>query len=296
MDVTHDYIVTRSYAKINIGLRITGKRDDGYHDIETVFKAISLADTITIEKNPQNEVRIFSKQTNIPLDETNICAKAVRLLERETGRRLGADIHIEKSIPTGAGLGGGSSNGACVLMRINELYDLKLNDSKLMELGATLGSDVPFFVGFLLGKGNTALGKGRGEILEFFQWDLTEKILLIYPNIEISTAWAYQNFREVLDAQNTENSSLSLTNKAKSIMFSAPLEKEVFLDNDFEPVVFAKHSKIRALRELLEKENAVFSRMSGSGSTVFGLFEKTRNLEKLISEMSENFVAVCDFV
>ena len=285
----------RSYAKINIGLRIVGKRPDGYHDIETIFKIISLSDTISIEKNELEKVRLFSQQ-NIPLDETNIAAKAVRLIENETGKSIGVDIHLEKSIPIGAGLGGGSSNGACVLTGVNRLFELNLSDSKLMELGAQLGSDVPFFVGFLLEKGNTAIGKGRGEMLEFFQWNLTEKILLVYPNIGISTPWAYQNFKTYLDAQHTEKSSLNLTNRAKSIMFSAPLEKKAFLGNDFEPLVFAKHDKIRVLREALENENAVFARMSGSGSTVFGLFEKTRNLEKIKSGWSDCFVTVCDFV
>lgn len=292
----HDYVVTRSYAKINIGLKIGGQRADGYHHIETIFKVISLSDTVSIEKNDQNTVRLFSQQPHVPLDETNICARAVRLMEVETGRTLGTDIHIEKSIPIGAGLGGGSSNGASVLTGINQIYKLNLSESRLMELSVKLGSDVPFFVGFLLGKGNTAFGHGRGEILEFFQWDLTEKILLIYPNIQISTAWAYQNFRKHLDAQNTENSSLNLTNKAKSVMFSAPLEKEVFLGNDFEPLVFANHNKIRVLLEMLEKENTVFARMSGSGSTVFGLFEKTLNPEKLVSSIPDCFVNICEFV
>lgn len=286
----------RSYAKINIGLKILGQRTDGYHDIETIFKVIDLADTITIEKNDLRTVRLFSKQTTVPLDESNIAAKAVKLLENETGEKIGLDIHIEKSIPVGAGLGGGSSNGACVLTETNRICELGLGDAKLMELGAQLGSDVPFFVGYLLGKGATALGRGRGEKLEYFRWNLTEKILLIYPNVAISTPWAYRNFKSFLDAQNTENSSLNLTNKAKSIMFTAPLEKQVFLGNDFEPLVFAKHDKIRVLREMLEKENAVFARLSGSGSTVFGLFDKTPNPEKLISIFPDCFVAVCDFV
>ena len=290
------YAVMRSYAKINIGLKIVGRRADGYHDIETIFKVISLADTITIEKNTLQSVRLFSQQATVPLDESNIAAKAVRLLEAETGRKIGVDIHIEKSIPIGAGLGGGSSNGACVLTEANKLYELDVSESKLMDLGSKLGSDVPFFVGYLLGKGTTALGKGRGEILEYFHWDLTEKLLLIYPNIAISTPWAYQNFKKFLDAQNTENSSLNLTNKAKSIMFSAPLEKEVFLGNDFEPLVFANHNKIRVLREMLEKENAVFARMSGSGSTVFGLFDKAQNPENMIPMFSDCFAAICEFV
>lgn len=290
------YAVMRSYAKINIGLKIVGKRTDGYHDIETIFKVISLCDTISIEKNDLQTVRLFSQQTTIPLDESNIAAKAVKLLEAETGRKIGADIHVEKSIPIGAGLGGGSSNGACVLTEVNRLYELGISESKLMDLGSQLGSDVPFFVGFLLGKGSTALGKGRGEILEYFPWDLTEKVVLVYPNIAIPTPWAYQNFKKFLDAQNTENSSLNLTNKAKSIMFSAPLEKRAFLGNDFEPLVFANHDKIRVLQAMLEKENAVFARMSGSGSTVFGLFDKAQNPENLLPMFTDCFSAICDFV
>ncbi len=284
----------RSNAKINLGLRIVGKREDGYHDIETIFKIIGLSDTISIEKNGSGTVRLFSKQ-DIPLDETNIAAKAVRLLENETGQRICVDIHMEKSIPIGAGLGGGSSNGACVLTGVDRIFELGLSGAKLLDLAAKLGSDVPFFVGYLLGKGSTAFGKGRGEILEFFNWDLKEKVLLVYPNIHISTPWAYQNFKTYLAPSNAEKSSLNLTNKAKSIMFSAPLEKKAFLGNDFEPLVFAKHDKIRVLREMLEKENAVFAGMSGSGSTVFGLFEKSQNPENLVSKFTDCFVSLCDF-
>jgi 4-diphosphocytidyl-2-C-methyl-D-erythritol kinase len=285
-----------SYAKINIGLKIVRQRADGYHDIETVFKIISLHDRVTLRKNDSGKITITCADPNVPTDHSNIAFQAVQLIEQETENQYGVDIDIVKNIPIGAGLGGGSSNGASVLVGMNELFQLGLKDEALMAMGAQLGSDVPFFVGFLLGFGNTAVGKGRGEVLDYFEWNLTEKVVLVYPKIPISTPWAYQNFKNYLSSEHEKKSSLSLTNTSKSVKFSALLIKPVFFDNNFEPLVFAEYPKIKGLREMLEKENAVFSRMSGSGSTVFGLFEKDRNCDALGSKFPDCFVTVAAFV
>ncbi len=286
----------RSYAKINIGLKIVRKRADGYHDIETIFKIVNLHDAVTLKKNDSKDVRISCDHSQVPTDRSNICFKAVKLIEEKRNTHCGVDVEIKKNIPVGAGLGGGSSNGASVLVGLNKLYQLGLSNEELMRLGSQLGSDVPFFVGFLLGMGNTAVGTGRGEILDFFEWNLTEKVILIYPNIHITTSWAYENYKDYKPWEGPKKSSLNLTNTAKSVKFSALLTKQVFFDNNFEPLVFAEHPKIKGLREMLEKENAVFSRMSGSGSTVFGLFEKDRDLADLIQKFPECFIAVCEFV
>lgn len=286
----------RSYAKINIGLKIVRKRADGYHDIETIFKIVSLHDTVTLRKNDSGDIRISCDHSQVPTDQSNICFKVIKLIEEKTNAHYGIDVDIKKNIPVGAGLGGGSSNGASVLVSLNKLFQLGLSHNELMQLGAQLGSDVPFFVGFLLGVGNTAVGTGRGEILDFFEWNLTEKVILVYPNIHISTAWAYENYKYYKPWESPKKSSLNLTNTAKSVKFSALLTKQVFFDNIFERLVFAEHPKIRGLRETLEKENAVFSRMSGSGSTVFGLFEKDRDLTILAEKFPDCFVAVCEFV
>jgi len=280
-----------SYAKINIGLRIVCKREDGYHEIETCFKIVSLHDIVSVHKS--DVLKLSSNRVEFPLNENNICHKGIRLLEKKVGKPLPVSIDVQKRIPIGAGLGGGSSNGAAVLVGCNKLWDLKLPDHELMELGAGLGSDVPFFVGFLLEKGNTAIGKGRGEILEFFDWNLSEKLLLVYPNIAVSTAWAYQNYKTPLELK---KQSFGLTNKPKSIMFSALLDKPLFFDNDFEPAVFAEHSKIKVLWESLESENPKISRMSGSGSTVFAIFEKERKIEGLRDKFPDCVVEVCLFV
>jgi 4-diphosphocytidyl-2-C-methyl-D-erythritol kinase len=285
-----------SFAKINIGLKIVRKRDDGYHDIETLFKVISLHDTLTLRQNTLNTVRISCDRPDLAVDETNICYKAARSFETLYGRAIGVDIEISKNIPIGAGLGGGSSNGAAVLVGLDRLFQLGLTAEELLEKGAQLGSDVPFFVGFLLGKGSTAFGTGRGERLDFFEWPLTEKVVIVNPNIHISTPWAYKNYSKYLPPKDAKYPSLNLTKTAKSVMFSALLKKDVFFDNDFEPLVLAEYSEIKALREMLVNENPVFSLMSGSGSTVYAMFEKERNLKNIADKFPGYFVKVCDFV
>ncbi|MBX7151798.1 4-(cytidine 5'-diphospho)-2-C-methyl-D-erythritol kinase [bacterium] len=274
-----------SYAKINLGLKIVRRRDDGYHDIETIFKAIDLHDIISIQKNTHQT--LTCNRQDVPLDDSNICVKALHALEKVTQQSINVSIHIEKTIPIGAGLGGGSSNGAGVLIGCNRLFGLNLDEKTLFELGASLGSDVPFFVGQLLGKGSTAIGRGRGEILEFIPWPLNEKVLLINPLIHIATPWAYQNYKTFLSPEK----KTELTHA-----FSAPLSFSLSMENDFEPLVFSEFPQIRSIKQALESENAVISRMSGSGSTVFGLFNSTADIDRIQSKFSGHFTAVCRFV
>ena len=284
-----------SYAKINIGLHILRKRDDGYHDIETTFKLIDLHDRIQIEPAKERSV-ITSNRSDVPTDEANIALKAVRLLERKTGKALHVRIHIEKNIPMGAGLGGGSSNGATVLTALNNLFQLNLSGKDLLQQAALLGSDVPFFTGFMLGLGTTAFGQGRGERLEFFRWNLSEKVILVYPKTSISTAWAYQNYKKYKDLEASEKTKNTLTNRGVSVILSAPLTKKTFFDNDFEPLVFANHDQIRLLRQSLAEQGAVFSSLSGSGSTVFGLFESDADLAFSSDWFPGTDVYACNFV
>ncbi|NUM80738.1 4-(cytidine 5'-diphospho)-2-C-methyl-D-erythritol kinase [bacterium] len=274
-----------SYAKINLGLKIVRRRDDGYHDIETIFKAIGIHDVVSIEKNTRKT--LTSNRSDVPIGDDNICMKALHALEKITGQTINASIHIEKTIPIGAGLGGGSSNGAGVLVGCNRLFRLNLDEKTLFELGASLGSDVPFFVGQLLGKGSTALGRGRGEILDFISWPLDEKILLVNPHIHISTPWAYQNYKTFLNERKQPD---------RIIRLSASLPFSFSMENDFEPLVFSQFPAVQSIRRTLESENAVLSRMSGSGSTVFGLFNPSADIDYLSEKFPEYFSTVCRFV
>ncbi len=287
-------LTLKSPAKINLGLHVLDLRPDGYHNIETTFKVISLHDTLTFSAS--DALQISCDRDDVPVDEENLCTRAVRTLVERTRSALPVRIRIVKRIPMGAGLGGGSSNAACTLVVMNRMFELGLEDEELMELGAKVGSDVPFFVGYLSGKGSTAMGRGKGEVLDFFEWPLAEKVLVVFPGIHISTAWAYANFSNYLRAESEPGkSSLTLTNSQKSTMFSALFDKPLFFDNYFEPLVLANHEKIRVLRDLLESERPVLCRMSGSGSTIFALFEPDRDLTALTSRLTDHQYWVCEF-
>ncbi len=284
------------YAKINMGLRIFDKRPDGYHNIETTFKVIGLHDHIRITRNGSPSPRVISASENMPKDASNLCIRALHKLNEKTGCGLGFDVNIVKHIPIGAGLGGGSSDAAGVLVGCNELLNLRLDDDTLMKLGLELGSDVPFFVGFLLGYGNTATGRGRGENLEFFNWNLSEKVLLVYPNIHVSTAWAYANFNKYMNMGDSKMSSLTLTNTKKNIMFSAILEKPMFFENFFEPLVFAECPDVKEVYDRLLKEQPLLTAMSGSGSAIYALFPDDTELEPVLKKLSGYYAAVVKFI
>lgn len=283
-----------SYAKINLGLRIVSKRPDGFHNIETTFKVIDLCDRITLERS--NRIDLVCDDPRVPRDESNLCMRAVRQLESAVGESLPVRIALEKRIPIGGGLGGGSSNAASVLVNVRSLFELPLTDDQLMEMASRLGSDVPFFVGVQLGKGHTATGTGRGEMLEYFDWPLTEQVVLVNPGIHIDTAWAYQHYARQVKTGAGLGGSFGLTNKSKSIKFSALLAKPLFFENYFEDLVFQEHPKIKNLRHQLEEKGAKIARMSGSGSTVFGIFDSETCLDGLAGEMADCFVHIGRFV
>ncbi len=285
----------KSFAKINLGLRILEKRSDGYHNLETFFKVISLADVLEISVSAEFE--FTTNHGQLTSDESNIVVKAIRLLEGVCGKKITVRINLDKNIPIGAGLGGGSSNGAAVLVHLNNLLNLSISDSELFRLGLQLGSDVPFFIGYYLGMGNSAMGKGRGEILEYFDWPLPEKIVLVNPGIHVSTAWAYQNFRRSqIPSEESDKSSFNLTSLTESTIIPALLKKGLFFDNDFEPLVFKEYNKIKHLRDLLTQNGALLAHLSGSGATVFGVFDAGAYLLPIKNLFSDSFCEVCDFV
>jgi 4-diphosphocytidyl-2-C-methyl-D-erythritol kinase len=258
-----DKINLPAYAKINIGLNIISDRSDGYHNIETVLQQIDLCDQIGIKKSKNSEIIIRSDSANIPLGEKNICYKAAMLVRQLVEKKDGIAIEIEKRIPVGSGLGGGSSDAAAILMGLNQLWQLGLSRDDLHLLALKLGADVPFFL-----HGGTALATGIGEILITFELPFSFYSVLIYPNIEISSTWAYKNF------------NFSLTKTKKSIKLSHIfLNQKAFSDlqnvlsNDLEEVVFQKYPILRDIKQMLYRQGALFACMSGSGSTIYGLFE-----------------------
>lgn len=286
----------KSFAKINLGLKIKGKRPDGFHELETVFKLVDLHDDVTLERIDGTGIHMSCSDASLPCDGTNLCYRAAEKMQDLAGRKFGMRIHLEKRIPIGGGLGGGSSNAAAVMVGIRELLEFDIEKERLVDAGAELGSDVPFFVGAFQGMGKTATGSGRGEILEFFEWPLTETVVLINPGIHVDTGWAYKNYARKCASDADLQGSFSLTNRVESIKFSALLAKPLFFGNYFEPLVFEAYPKIKKLRDLLEERGAKIARLSGSGSTVFGIFEENADLRHWPALFHDCFVHIGRFV
>lgn len=249
-----------AYAKINLGLHITAKRPDGFHNIETIFHRINLFDEIEILNS--STISITTTNREIPTDNNNLCWKAVDLLQKELKVKSGAVIHIQKNIPVGAGLGGGSSDAAAVLQSLPIVWNEDIERTRLGKLALQLGSDVPYFLG-----STTAYGKDRGESLQQIPLKLPQWIVLVNPKIHISTQWAYAALSE------KRNGVFPVRPKMIEQFSLSPFQTILQSDNDFEEVVFDKYPKVKEIKTKLLRLGAAHALMSGSGSSVFGLFE-----------------------
>lgn len=254
-------------CKINLGLNITGRRSDGYHDLETIFYPVPLKDAVeVIENNTQSSMlNVQFSMSGIVVEgetEKNLCVKAFNLLKKDFPFLPGIKIHLHKAIPLGAGLGGGSADGAFTLLLLNKKFNLGLDEKQLLDYALQLGSDCPFFI---LNKPCHA--SGRGEKLEPAKIDLSAyKILIVHPGIHVSTADAFANIKPVIPSKSIKK------------IIQQPAETwRVELKNDFEETVFAKHAEIKNIKEQLYVAGAVYASMSGSGSAVFGLFKKNQS-------------------
>ena len=264
-----------SCAKVNFGLRILRKRPDGFHDIETVLQTIDLWDTLTISLVQDRKILVHCDHQDVPADRENLAYEAARLLQRECKARQGCRIEINKKIPPGAGLGGGSSNAAVTLLGLNSLWELKLPKRKLLSLSAKLGSDVPFFI-----QGGTALARGRGEKLIPLRLVPDFWMVLIKPELSIATKWAYRQLKIPL----TSNSS---DVKLKSLQEISNLEQLLsFLDNDLETAVGEVYPSLAEIKAEFLSKGAMGAAMSGSGSAMFGLVKTKTAAERLAESMS----------
>ena len=252
------------HAKINIGLEILNKRPDNYHNINTIFYKINLFDELIIEENDAFEF-ICSPELNIP-NEENLAYKATLALRDAFHlKTIPAKFTLVKNIPSGAGLGGGSSDAAGVLQGLIEFLGLDDRKKQLSTIGLMLGSDVPFFIG----EKNAAIGRGRGEMLEFFDFVMPYHILLIFPGIHVSTADAYKSLnRGNIEQQATDFSAI------QSVINDNPEEMNRIFVNQFEEYVFRQHPQLATIKNQLLKYGAFYASMSGSGSTVYGIFKE----------------------
>jgi len=255
-----DSLTLKSHAKINIGLQVLNQRQDGYHNLHTIFQELDFHDTITLTKTDRN-FELSSTTKDFPLDKSNTCHKAYSLLKKEFPDIGGVHVHVDKQIPQGAGLGGGSSNGAAILKGLNQLCELGLSDYDLEQIAVKIGADVPFFI-----QGGCQLGEGIGEKLTPISKRLPYSILLAVPPVSISTSWAYKGLKNGLEAEGRKANFADLFRRDE-----IPFE---LFKNDFERIVIPAHPEIGRIKDALIKNGALYASLSGSGSTVFGMFDE----------------------
>ncbi|HEU0226944.1 MAG TPA: 4-(cytidine 5'-diphospho)-2-C-methyl-D-erythritol kinase [Arachidicoccus soli] len=249
-------------AKINLGLYVTEKRSDGFHNISTLFYPINLCDALEIIPNPDSRKTVTLNNSGINIEDStdnNLCIKAFLLLKKDFPRLPNITCYLHKHIPLGAGLGGGSADGACMLKLLNETFQLQIKEQQLKDYALLLGSDCPFF---LLNK--PCIASGRGELLQSVNLDLSPYfVVLIHPKIHVNTGQAFAKIKPKQPHTSLEQ------------IIQQPIEDwKNLLKNDFEYSVFEEHPSIRLVKEKLYQEGALYASMSGSGSSVYGLFKE----------------------
>ncbi len=263
-------ITIKAYGKINLALDVISKRDDGYHELNMIMQSIRLHDTLYIRKNGKNSIDLKSNLPYIPLDHHNIVYKAVELFTKTYNINQGVFVNIYKQIPVSAGLAGGSANAAATIKGLNYLFNTALSLKDMMELGVKLGADVPYCI--MMG---TALSQGIGEILTPLKNMPPCSILLVKPAFNVSTKKVYENLK--LDSH---ISHPDIAAAVQAINNNNLLDLGSHMGNVLESVTIKEHPSINNIKKLMVDNGALASLMSGSGPTVFGLFENHKTAEK----------------
>ncbi len=275
-------ITKKAYGKLNLSLDIVGKREDGYHLVRMIMQTVDLYDVITIEKQPQPGISLTTNRPDLPTDKDNLIFQAANLLLNEYTISEGVRIHLEKHIPIAAGMAGGSADCAATLTGINELFSLGLSKEELQQRAVTLGADVPYCI-----LGGTALSEGIGEVLTPITDVPPCKILLVKPNIDVSTKWVYTTLRwnELTSHPDIDGMIDALNNHSLE-------EVSNKMENVLETVTIPSYPVIKQIKDKMMELGAANAMMSGSGPTVFGLFpneEKGKAAYEICKEMYPDF-------
>ena len=259
-----DRVYEKAYGKINLSLDVLGRRANGYHDVSMVMQTVDLYDVITLRKLSYRDGIILTTDVdNIPLDEGNIVYKAIKLVKEEYGIDIGVSADIKKRLPVAAGMGGGSADSAAALRGMNTLFELGLKSERLEELGVRLGADVPFLI-----KGGIALAEGIGEKLTALPAFPECSLVIVNPNVSVSTKEVYEALDSLTEVVHPDIKKLTDSLGKEDLRYIVKL-----LGNVLEDVTIKKHGIIDEIKRLLVENGAVFSMMTGSGPTVFGIFE-----------------------
>ncbi len=270
-------ITINAYAKINLFLEVCEKREDSYHNIDSVMQTVSLCDVVTVEKNDNI---ILSNNIGLPNDEHNLAYRAIKSFFEFTGIKGGAKIHIEKNIPVSAGLAGGSTDAGAVLKALNTVYETDIDIDTLCHLGSKLGADVPFCI-----KGGTYITKGIGDVLIPCHSLSDCYIVISKAGNGVSTPYAYGE----IDRSRENELYIPKTSQmaARSLESNNLYEIAKYIFNAFENVVCPIRPKVNEQKKIMLTNNAVCSMMSGSGPAVFGLFDNKSNAEKALESLKE---------
>ena len=273
----------KAYAKLNLTLDVLGKRPDGYHDLKSVMQTVSLCDDVTLYLGTGKPWKLVCSKEGIPCDERNLVWKAAKLyLETVQKDPDGLDMHIEKRIPSGAGMGGGSADAAAVLRALNRYYGEPMSVSELADLGAKIGSDVPFCV-----VGGTVMCEGRGEILRKIP-DMPSCVFVICkPEFSISTPVLYGKLDAVETPLHPDNDAMEAAISSGDLMGIAR-----YVENAFDPVVSMEHGEIGHIKGICCAHGALVAQMTGSGSVVFAIMPGMTSAESAAEELKQTYDAV----
>ena len=267
-----------AYGKINLGLDVLGKRDDGYHDLDMIMQSVDLADKIIITKNDSGEITVKSNTGKIPNDESNLAYKAAKILMDEFDIKKGVEIEIEKNIPISGGMAGGSTDCAAVLKGMNKLFKLKLSEQDLMDRGVKLGADVPYCI-----MGKTARAQGIGEILTPIPNKLKGYIVLAKPPISVSTGFVYGRIDEVEVKNKPDTEAMIEAIKNKDLKALSDT-----ICNVLEEVTIPDYPIVQEIKDKMMAHGALNSMMTGSGPTVFGLYDDKKKAIETVDALKES--------
>lgn len=268
-------VTLKALAKINLGLDVLGKRDNGYHDVRMVMQTIYLYDNVTLTKTRDAGIQVETNLSYLPVDENNIAYKAAKILIDEFGIQEGIHIKLDKHIPVAAGMAGGSSNAAAVLVGMNRLFKLGLSQKELMERGVSLGADVPYCV-----MRGTALAEGIGEILSPLPPLPKCYVLIAKPAISVSTKVVYEalDAKEIVQHPDIDGVLEGLENQDIQKVAAS-------MGNVLESVTIEKYPVIETIKDAMKEAGALNAMMSGSGPTVFGIFDDRKTAKEALQKL-----------
>ena len=281
-----DEISVKALAKINLGLDVVRRREDGYHEVKMIMQTIHLFDRVQLKKKKEAEVTLRTNLSFLPVDENNLAYRAAEMLRTEFDIKEGVEINLEKHIPVAAGMAGGSTDGAAVLYAMNEMFELGLSKQMLMDRGVKLGADVPYCI-----MRGTALAEGIGEKLTQLPPMVKCPVLIAKPQISVSTRYVYEHLQ--LSGQSVHPDIDKLVEKIRE----KDLEQiGAAMGNILETVTIPEHPEIEAIKSCMIKAGAVNAMMSGSGPTVFGLYATREEAKRATEAVREQGIARKVFV